>query len=641
MSDTVFQMTLGPVQGFVAQARRTRDFWAGSFLLSWLSGVAMTDVINQGGEIDFPSPDGDFMAAIRGELEDVSLAPLQGSIPNRFKAIHAKVPLDFNPEQVIESFNVAWQTLAQLVWDELMVAVMADQSSEQQEITRLIWQRQVNGFWEVNWCLSEAGQPSKDLLNRRKNFRDHQLSSEPGVKCMMMDGFQELSGASRPNAKALTVFWSAMGQHITSSDLRSGEHLCALAVIKRVFARFFHQLEQPMQGWNLRGWDLPTTVPSTSYLAAAHWIEQAIVKANKTEIEDAWQQFFLVGKSLSGGLNEYNSRLKCLTDIASGEARNWVGLDGNLYFPHLLDNANLYHDRETAEAVSRALSQLRKATGLPEPSPFYAVLMMDGDGLGVQMGSQSKQQSISSGLKRFNRDVIDIVEQHSGFLVYAGGDDVLAMLPLEDALHCASALRDCYDAIFEEENRKLIDPVKTSISAAVLFSHIKQPLTTTLQRAHQLLDSVAKQATGRDSLAVEVWKPGGRHLQWAMPWSICADAGQPPFLATMAKDWQDQKSISMSQGFLQRAIAVLDRLMTPDIDEDICYALLQAEYRHSMKKDSGGARRVDVESEQALLSRLLQQSQIYIRQPLGDCVVESGYQTGGLKLLRFLSQKGV
>ncbi|MEZ5479145.1 MAG: type III-B CRISPR-associated protein Cas10/Cmr2 [Thiolinea sp.] len=29
-----FHFTLGPVQSFVAQARRTRDFWAGSFILS-------------------------------------------------------------------------------------------------------------------------------------------------------------------------------------------------------------------------------------------------------------------------------------------------------------------------------------------------------------------------------------------------------------------------------------------------------------------------------------------------------------------------------------------------------------------------------------------------------------------------------
>lgn len=40
-ADQYFHITLGPVQGFVSQARRTRDFWAGSFLLSWLAAVAI------------------------------------------------------------------------------------------------------------------------------------------------------------------------------------------------------------------------------------------------------------------------------------------------------------------------------------------------------------------------------------------------------------------------------------------------------------------------------------------------------------------------------------------------------------------------------------------------------------------------
>jgi CRISPR-associated protein Cmr2 len=38
---TCLHFSLGPVQGFVAQARRTRDFWAGSFILSYLAGQAM------------------------------------------------------------------------------------------------------------------------------------------------------------------------------------------------------------------------------------------------------------------------------------------------------------------------------------------------------------------------------------------------------------------------------------------------------------------------------------------------------------------------------------------------------------------------------------------------------------------------
>ena len=42
----ILHLSIGPVQTFVAQARRTRDFWAGSFLLSWLSGQAMAAVLD-------------------------------------------------------------------------------------------------------------------------------------------------------------------------------------------------------------------------------------------------------------------------------------------------------------------------------------------------------------------------------------------------------------------------------------------------------------------------------------------------------------------------------------------------------------------------------------------------------------------
>jgi len=62
MKSRYFHLTLGPVQGFVAQARRSRDFWAGSFILSWLSGVAMSAVRTQGGEIIFPKADENFLA---------------------------------------------------------------------------------------------------------------------------------------------------------------------------------------------------------------------------------------------------------------------------------------------------------------------------------------------------------------------------------------------------------------------------------------------------------------------------------------------------------------------------------------------------------------------------------------------------
>jgi len=97
-----FHFTLGPVQSFVAQARRTRDLWAGSFLLSWLSGQAMKAVLDQGGKIIFPrvtdangTPVDPMLKAIIGI--NGAPTPQIGSIPNRFKA---EVPDDFDAGKV-------------------------------------------------------------------------------------------------------------------------------------------------------------------------------------------------------------------------------------------------------------------------------------------------------------------------------------------------------------------------------------------------------------------------------------------------------------------------------------------------------------------------------------------------------------
>ena len=62
MNDKIY-FSLGPVQGFVAQARRTRDLWSGSFLLSYLAGCAINEVLAKGGEITVPDVNKDELLA--------------------------------------------------------------------------------------------------------------------------------------------------------------------------------------------------------------------------------------------------------------------------------------------------------------------------------------------------------------------------------------------------------------------------------------------------------------------------------------------------------------------------------------------------------------------------------------------------
>src|SRR6266566_344232 len=54
----LFLVSIGPVQDFIASARRTRDLWFGSWLLSELSKAAAQEIVNAsaGNSLIFPAP---------------------------------------------------------------------------------------------------------------------------------------------------------------------------------------------------------------------------------------------------------------------------------------------------------------------------------------------------------------------------------------------------------------------------------------------------------------------------------------------------------------------------------------------------------------------------------------------------------
>ena len=243
MTSRYFHFTLGPVQSFVAQARRTRDFWSGSFILSWLAAVAMRAVQKQKGEILFPLPDENYLNWLEGLGKNK--VPRQGSVPNRFKA---KVNDHFEPQAIVESVQIAWRELAEVVWKADLAALCAEDS-----IHRQIWDRQIKHFFEISWVVT-SNEEESNLLDRRKNWRNHFAPAEPGVKCMIMEGWQELSGIRSPNKKKLEqFFWQLIRNRLGKRDLAEGEHLCAIAFVKRRFAHHFDKLGVKMpNGWTLK-----------------------------------------------------------------------------------------------------------------------------------------------------------------------------------------------------------------------------------------------------------------------------------------------------------------------------------------------------------------------------------------------------
>lgn len=656
-----FHLSIGPVQGFVSQARRTRDFWSGSFLLSWLSSVAMLAVQKQGGEIRFPIPDEHFLAAIQGNTANL---PEQGSVPNRFKALGVAVSGDFDPNSIVGAIQDTWWALAEAIWKADLETNLQD---AQRKLTRQVWERQVRAFWQINWCLTHDESIS-NVLDRRKNWRDHSLPEEPGVKCMMMEGFQELSAQASPHAPTLNTFWTELQQSIRAgnTDLRKGESLCALAFIKRRFVRHFASFQHSQTIANtsiqIHGWPLKPQVPSVLYMAASPWYGAALRAANNDkEVHTALNSFLDEAEDCVDFTEAATPTLEVREGVERLKMRpEYAGVDGTVFHASQLElGAKRFSNAQAAKATLSALHQLRAKARLPEPSAFYAVLLMDGDSLGSQMSSMQKQQYISKALQAFTTASPEIVRAHNGYLVYAGGDDVLALLPVDHAVRCAQALRTHYENCFTEQNAVLPsnDKIQTSLSAAVQFAHIKLPLTFVLNDAHHLLDQVAKNETGRDSLAIQVRKPGGLHLQWSQPWQWLQQdkaANTYNLLSDVADTFAlRERNSPFTHKFIVKASALLSQLpnhLTSGIDHDeltdskLIKTLLQAELLHSgLRLENNAA--ITQEEIDNLIDPLLKLTTPHRRRDnstsKATLVSTEEFKPDGMKLLRFLVQNSI
>ena len=55
MTAHLLNITIGPVQDFIAAGRRSRDLWYGSHLLSELSRRVAREIASRGGKLIFPA----------------------------------------------------------------------------------------------------------------------------------------------------------------------------------------------------------------------------------------------------------------------------------------------------------------------------------------------------------------------------------------------------------------------------------------------------------------------------------------------------------------------------------------------------------------------------------------------------------
>lgn len=457
---------IGPVQDFIASARRSRDLWFGSWMLSELAKAAAKAIADETGKdsLIFPPPDLDLNPG-----SDVGVA-------NRIVAV-----VD-DPTSVAELARAAvWHRLGELREDafgKLKNGSLRDPEAAIRQVMDLpefFWAAMpLSGDYQATRRRAEA------LLASRKNTRDFQpvswgdwtpKSSLDGQRESMVPEEAYPGGADNETARLRKI-----EELYRQYRARRAERLSGVDLLKRL-------------GQEARD---EAHFPSTSHMAARPLLHHLRMKPG---IDAAWKQYTV---RLPNWVLERESVHPRYSEETFGR------VDGSVLF------ASRLAETLEGEALQQAQESLETFLDGREPSPYYALLLGDGDGMGQVIDYQrtvEEHRALSRQLNEFAQGVREIVEkEYSGALVYAGGDDVLAFLPLNTVLPCAAALAERFSRMMQAWRDAEGRPA--TFSAGIAVSHHLEPMSNALELVRRA-ERLAKSTPGKNALAIIVDKRGG------------------------------------------------------------------------------------------------------------------------------------
>lgn len=488
-------LSLGPVQSLIDDARRTRDLWGGSWLLSEAARAAARALHERHPEcLIFPCPHNpdDALEPQDAPREDANIANI----------LRAEVALD-DADAVSALCNEAKSAAI------VRVKELGERSRQRlrRPLREDVWCTQIDDILESfsAWVqitdgdggYKDAGRRLGRALNARKATRDFQPCrplTGHGLPKSSLDGARE----------TVLPEWPAEEPARRKLRLSPGEQLDALGVIKRLAG----DTEQF------------TALPR---IAADSWIEQ-LTPAQQQRLRTAYEPLFDTGDATH----------------VRGNSGTYAALpfDGHLLHPPRLESA-LAHEREqhaidALKAFRQCITEIsREQTGTGQPAgtpvPYAAVLKADGDRMGQLLSrarSAPESRNISRALQGFASSVRHIVRAHRGHAIYAGGDDVLALLSLERARDCASALALAFSEHLSgiAERMELDEDERPTLSVGLGIGYVIEPLGA----LRALADRAEQQAKGdaalsprnrRNALAILLRIRSGAELHWRAQWT--------------------------------------------------------------------------------------------------------------------------
>jgi CRISPR-associated protein Cmr2 len=486
---TLLILNLGPVQDFIAAARRCRDLWFGSWLLSELSKAGAAAIAQHCGlgALIFPAP---------RDIHDLDPGS-DMSVANKLVAL---LPDGESPQDsALRAQEAIRRRLHELRDEALADKAHFDRALTHQQLDDLLDIQWVSAPVDSEYLYGAARERAEALLAAAKNTRLWRQPSWPtgNTPKSSIDGLREaVTARTRRHDRG------ALG-------LGDREHLCGVGLLKRTGKRISGQ---------------PTAHDdrffSTPHLAALPLLErfEKLPPAKQDEAKMHWQTY-LTCLGDHGAATEESVHPKWHSALLGGH-------DGQLLFASRIAERFDHLDLSDSERVEKKKSALQKALphlshllgslGGGEPLPYIAILIADGDRMGDAINALKDPEShraLSQRLDDFARGARKIVEDHRGQLIYAGGDDVLAFVPLHRVLTCARALADDFAKNLAGYGR---DGASPTLSVGISITHFMDPMNHALATARRA-EKVAKRE--RNSLAIILDKRSGPPVEVSGSWT--------------------------------------------------------------------------------------------------------------------------
>lgn len=456
MNQYLVMLSIGPVQSMIAAARRSRDLWSGSWLLSELAKSCAKSLKEQGANLIFPYVDNASLLQMNSDF----------SVGNKLQVIIEAN----NTDELIQIINQAKKATQARFLHEVD-ASFTQLSHATDDIRQDVWNAQKNNYLEIQsaWAkidtskndgYKHAIQKASSALAARKATRDFSPAATDPYDATRMLPKSSLDGAyetilNKPHNKLKT-------KTQTKLSLSDSEQLDCLGAIKRL--GFDDKAEQ--------------FTPFTRVTAHA-WIEQLVADGiNLDPIKSIYDALIQL---------EVATRVRGNKGIYADFA-----YDSQFLYPYRLDAA-IKEWNQVDDAIGDQLKLLKQQL-LPiwkqygEPYSYGVMLLADGDRMGELLDkatSLDEHQKITKALSDFAESVADTMRVYSGHCIYAGGDDVLGFVPLDRAYDCSKRLSDDFRDRLLDVSKSLGVDQSPTLSVGLAVCHITTPMSVIRDLANQ------------------------------------------------------------------------------------------------------------------------------------------------------------